>query len=70
MTDDRFERITIVVMCSGAAAFLVAATLGYIAHYDFGLSRQEIRIPAVTGAAIIALLVATEYFGKKLRKPK
>jgi hypothetical protein len=28
-----------------------ALTLVYIAHYDFGLSRQEIRTPAVVGAS-------------------
>ena len=51
------------------AAF-AALWLAYIAHYDFGLSRQEIRIPAVVGAAVIAVLVAIEGFGKKLRKLK
>ena len=40
-----------------------------IAQYDLGLSRQEIRTPAVVGAAAIAVLVAVEFFGKKLRKP-
>jgi hypothetical protein len=35
-----------------------------------GFSRQEIRTQAVIGAAIVGLLVATEHFGKKLRKPK
>ena len=70
MTEDRFERITIVGLASGAGAFVAAVMLGYIAHYDFGLSRDAIRNSAVTGAAIIALLVATEYFGKKLRRPK
>ena len=70
MTDDGFERTVILVISSGAGAVLAAATLGYIAHYDFGLSREAIRIPAVTGAAIIALLVAIEHFGKKLRRPK
>jgi hypothetical protein len=49
---------------------VTALFVGYIAHYKFGFSRQEIRIPAVVGAAVIGLLVATEYFGKKLRKPK
>jgi hypothetical protein len=49
---------------------VTALSMGYIAHYEFGFSRQEIRTPAVVGAAVIGLLVATEYFGKKLRKPK
>jgi hypothetical protein len=53
--------------------FITAATaalsLAYIAHYDFGLSRQEIRTSAVVGAVVIAALVVIEFFGKKLRKP-
>jgi hypothetical protein len=44
--------------------------VAYIAHYDFGLSRREIRTPAVVGAAVIAVLVAIEFFGKKLRQLK
>jgi hypothetical protein len=47
--------------------------LGYIAHYNFGLSRLEIRIPAVVGAviiaAVIATLVAIDFFSRRLRKP-
>ena len=34
-----------------SAATEAALTLVYIAHYDFGLSRQEIRTPAVVGAS-------------------
>jgi hypothetical protein len=48
---------------------LVAITVGYVAHYDFGLSRLDIRTSALTGAsifaAIFAMLVATEWFEKK-----
>ena len=44
--------------------------MGYIAHYDLGFSRQEIRTQAVICAVIIGLLVTIEYLGKKLRKPK
>jgi hypothetical protein len=51
-------------------ATMAALTLAYIAHYDFGLSRQEIRTSAVAAAAVIAMLVAVEFFAKKLRKPK
>ena len=53
----------------GATAVTTALALAYIAHYNFGLSREEIRTPAIVGAAIIAVLVAVEFFGKKLRKP-
>lgn len=47
---------------------LAAAMLGYIAHYEFGLSRQEIRTPALVGAIIIAIVIATlvaiDFFSK------
>jgi hypothetical protein len=49
---------------------MAALTVGYIAHYDLGFSRQDIRTPALIGAATIALLLATEYFRKKLRRSK
>ena len=55
---------------SVVTAAFTALWLAYIAHYDFGLSRQEIRAPAIVGAFVIAVLVAVEFFGKKLRKPK
>ncbi len=52
---------------------MAAAMLGYIAHYDFGLSRQQIRTPALFGAIIVAVviaaLVAIEFFSKRLRGP-
>ena len=55
------------------AASLVALTVGYVAHYDFGLSRLAIRTSALMGAAasalIFALLMAIEWF-EKLRKSK
>jgi hypothetical protein len=51
---------------------MAAAMLEYIAHYNFGLSRQEIRTPAVAGAVIIAVVIATlvafDFFRKRLRK--
>jgi hypothetical protein len=66
--DKSVERVLNYTML-GAMAATTALSLVYIAHYDFGLSRQQIRTPAVVGAAIIAVLVAVEFFGKKLRKP-
>jgi undecaprenyl pyrophosphate phosphatase UppP len=57
-------------LMSVVTAAITALSLAYIAHYDFGLSRQEIRTPAVVAAAVIAALVAVEFFGKKLRKLK
>jgi hypothetical protein len=58
----------ITIMLATSTAATTALSLAYIAHYDFGLSRQEIRTPAVVGAGVISVLVAVEYFGKKLRK--
>jgi hypothetical protein len=69
MVDNSFEKIAAVVVGSGAAA-VVAAFMLAIAHYGLGLSRQEIRTPAVIAAAIIGLLLATEYFGKNPGKPE
>ena len=36
----------------------LAIALGYVAHYGFGLSRLEIRMSALTGAAIFGLIFA------------
>jgi hypothetical protein len=63
------DRVLIYLTAAGTAT-MAALTLAYVAHYDFGLSRQEIRTPAVVAAAVIAMLVAVEFFGKKLRRPK
>ena len=50
-------------------ASLIALTLGFVAHYHYGLSRLDIRTAALTGAAIFAvifvLLAATEWIEKK-----
>jgi hypothetical protein len=69
MANDKFETIATGLIL-GAGAAVAAASFGYIAHYDLGLSRQEIRAPALLTAGVIALLLAVEYFGKQLRKPK
>jgi hypothetical protein len=60
----------LVVIISVAIASMAAVTVGYVAHYDFGLSRQEIRTSALVGAIVIIALLAVEHFGKKLRRPK
>jgi hypothetical protein len=57
----------LVIIVSGALAVMTAVTAGYVAHYDFGLSREGIRTPALVGAIVIAVLLAVEHFGKKLR---
>lgn len=52
---------------------MAAAMLGYSAHYNFGLTRQEIRTPAVVGAITMAVVIATpmavDFFCRRLRKP-
>jgi hypothetical protein len=63
------DRVIRIVM-SGVAATAVALSLVYIAHYDFGFSREEIRAPALVGAGIIAALVAGDFFAERLRKLK
>ena len=65
-------KIVGILMYVAIAAF-VALTIGYIAHYDFGISRLDIRMSALIGAStfavIVVLLLATEFY-EKLRKPK
>jgi hypothetical protein len=63
------SRVLTYVMAASTAT-TAALTLAYVAHYDFGLSRQQIRTPAVVAACVIAVVVAMEFFGKKLRRPK
>jgi hypothetical protein len=63
------SRVLTYVMAAGTAT-TAALTLAYVAHYDFGLSRQQIRTPAVVAACVIAVVVAIEFFRKKLRRPK
>ena len=46
-------------------ASMIALTLGFLAHYVFGLSRLDIRASALMGATLFALLVATLWFQKK-----
>jgi hypothetical protein len=46
------------VLMAAIAAAGTALTLGYVAHYDLGLSREQIRTPAMLGAAVIATLIA------------
>jgi hypothetical protein len=50
-----------------SAAAFTAVTLAYIARYDLGFSREEIRTFAVVAAPVAVALVVLEFFGKKLR---
>ena len=64
----KFEGETIVTAV--CVAGYAALTLGYVAHYDFGFSRTEIRDSATIVAILLAVLVAIDFFGKKLSKAK
>jgi hypothetical protein len=70
MANPSAESVMTFLFFAAVAAIAAAVMLGYVAHFEFGFSRQEIRTPAVIAAAIIGVLLATEYFGRKLRKPK
>ena len=61
--DDRIIDI-LVALCVAAVA---AVTAWFVAHYVFGRSSQDIRISALTGAAIFALLMAPVWFVKKFK---
>jgi hypothetical protein len=65
---DPVSRTAVMLVAFGGAAFTAIAA-GYIAHFDIGLARDEIRTGCLAGALLIAALLATEYFGKYLRKP-
>ena len=55
------DRLGFMVMFSviAGSAVLVAFLLGYVAHYDIGLARLEIRHSALIVASVIAMLLAT-----------
>jgi hypothetical protein len=61
---------TAAILLTFAGASLTAVAVGYIAHYDMGFTREEIRTFSVAGAIFIVTLMVTEYFGEKFRKPK
>jgi hypothetical protein len=52
------------------ATACIAIMSASIAHDKFGLSPQGIHTAAVLSAGVIAVLVAIEFFGTKLRKAK
>jgi predicted membrane protein len=58
------------VIRSGVSALVVAFLLGYAARHQWGLSRATIRTDALLAALLIGTLVAIEFFGRNLRKPK
>jgi hypothetical protein len=63
------DRITIVFLGLASAA-AAALLLVYIAHYDFGLSRQEIRSEALLGVILIAAALGADLLRRKTTKRK
>jgi hypothetical protein len=53
------DRLTLMIMICviAGSAVLVAFLLGYVAHYDIGLTRLEIRHSALIATAIVAMLI-------------
>lgn len=66
--ESRFDMVTTANAVSVAA--YVAITLGYVALYDLGLSREAVRSGAMIAAIFIAAMLTVDFFGKKLRKAK
>jgi hypothetical protein len=58
------------VVRSGVSALVIAFLLSYEAQHEWGLSVVAVRTGALLAALFIANLVALEFFGKSLRKPK
>jgi hypothetical protein len=50
------------------AAVASAAVLRHVAHVNVGLTREAIRAQSLGAAAIIASLIAVEFFCRKLRR--
>jgi hypothetical protein len=67
--EDRLGLVTTFAVVAGSAV-LVAIMLGYVAHYDIGLSRVEIRHSALIVSALIAMLLAIELVRRYRHKPK
>jgi hypothetical protein len=67
--EKRLVFVTTFAVVSGSAA-LVAFILGYVAHYDLGLSRGEIRDLAFIAIALIVMILAREVFRGRWQKPK
>ena len=67
--EDRLGLVIKFAVAAGSAA-LVAYLLGYVAHYDIGLSRLEIRHKALIACGSIAILLAIELFRGYRHKPK
>ena len=67
--ENRLGVVIAFAVVAGSAA-LAAFTLGYVAHYDIGLSRLEIRHAALIASGSIAIPLAIELFRRYRHKPK
>jgi hypothetical protein len=56
------------VLTAVGVAGYVAIILAYVARVDFGLSSEQIRLVSIAGATCIALGIAVDFLGKRLRK--
>ena len=63
-------RIAISCWLVAVAAIFTAFVLEYVAREDFGFAQHNIRTLSLNVAAVIAIVVAVEYFGKMRRRPK
>jgi hypothetical protein len=66
--ETRFDLV--MIASATCVAAYVAVGLGYLAVYDFGLSRDLVRSAATSAAILIAATLAIDYFGKKLGNTK
>ena len=59
--ESRFDPVAIAnaVCVAGYAAIM----LGYVAHYNFGYSRAEIRGGALTAALLLVALIVIDFLG-------
>ena len=62
--------VAILQWLAAVGAIVVALSVGYIAHNDFGIAWREICIVAAISASSIGALLVIEYFGRKRRKLK
>jgi hypothetical protein len=66
--ENRFDIVTI--LSAVCVAGYVAIMLRYVALFDLGFSREQVRGGAMIAAILIAALVAADFLGKNLRKVK
>jgi hypothetical protein len=69
LKEERLRLVITFAVSTGSAA-LVAYLLGYVAHYDFGLSRVEIRDSAFGAAVLILMVLARSFLMRHWHKPK